>query len=94
MKQCYRLIFKENESSLRADLQSLKGTLDKPLKGEAYTFRLTQYDQKLNDSKTFYSPSFYSNGYHMSVEVLPKGINSSDSMYVSVYVNMLEDKDS
>ena len=56
------------------------------------TFKLTDYQHKVENDKDFMSPSFYTSpeGYHMSIKVDANGNSVGKGTHVSVYVHILE----
>ena len=56
------------------------------------TFKLTDYQHKVENDEEFMSPSFYTSpeGYHMSVEVDANGDSGVRETHVSVHVHLLE----
>lgn len=62
--------------------------------GEAFTFKVTEFEQKKTHSAQYNSPPFYtsSNGYKISIEVFPNGVREGARTHVSVFVSILQGK--
>ena len=58
------------------------------------TFKLTNYQHKVENKKYFMSPSFYTSpeGYHMSAKVCANGYGDGKGTHVSVYAYIVEGK--
>lgn len=76
-------------------------TLEESMKKDIYlarekslTFKLTEFQNKMDNGAPFFSPSFYTdpNGYHIVVGVLFNGRDGDELKAISVYAEILEGK--
>ena len=61
---------------------------------EAFTFKVTEYQSKVDSNEAFSSLPFYAypNGYRISIKVCVNGYGQAEGTHVSVYVSILEGK--
>ena len=71
----------------KSKLQEMKFELNSTLKnGQAFTFKVTNIQQRRNNNEKFTSPSFYTSpgGYHMAIQVYPNGYDAGNGTHVTI----------
>ena len=74
-------------------IESLETTLEvkNPLIASNEVFKLSHFDEKIEENEEWYSPGFYTSpgGYKMSLGVDPNGYGEAEGTHVSCYIHLM-----
>ena len=61
-------------------------------RGEMFTFKLTNYQERKRNKEVFRSPPFYTSpgGYKMHIKVYPNGKGIGENTHISIYVTIVK----